>query len=159
MKYPITEETAKTVPVKKGVKDFLASIGNKKPPEEKIVETPKFPIPNNPLLAVISFLESLTYSYDDGRILITKSPEKQNCKLQFLLLNPTSNFSEIVEEARSVSYVYINRLNQLISIFFLLVFIIYYFIIFYERLRPSNRESSSSVLCNFINLMHGYTVA
>lgn len=98
---------AKTQPAKKGVKDFLSLIGNKKSAAsvaEKVPETPKFPIPNNPLLAVVSFLECLTYSYDDGRLLVTQSPEKSNCKLQFLLLNPTSNFTEIVKNARSVRY-------------------------------------------------------
>lgn len=106
IKYPVTEQIiTKKPPTKKGIKDFLSSIGNKKSAvtaPETVPETPKFPIPNNPLLAVVSFLECLTYSYDDGRLLVTQSPEKANCKLQFLLLNPTSNFTEIVKDARSV---------------------------------------------------------
>lgn len=103
LKYSIDDEMIKTTQSKKGVKDFLASIDkNKKTLEEKPSSKVKFPIPNNPLLAVISFLQSLTYSYDDGRILLIKSPEKQQCKMQFLLLNPTSNFSDIVNEARAV---------------------------------------------------------
>ncbi|KAH1026433.1 hypothetical protein HUJ05_000103 [Dendroctonus ponderosae] len=102
LKYPTSEEQIKKEPPKKGVRDFLASIGNKKPVEQKPVEAPKFTVPINPLLAVISFLESLMYSYDDGRILITNSPDKQNCKLQFLLLNPAGSFSDIVKDARSV---------------------------------------------------------
>ncbi|CAG9766636.1 unnamed protein product [Ceutorhynchus assimilis] len=102
LKYPVTEEMRQKPPAKKGVKDFLASIKNPVEENPQPKEAPKLPIPSNPLLAVISFLESLTYSYDDGRILLTKSTEKVHCKLQFLLLNPTSNFKEIIEEARSV---------------------------------------------------------
>ncbi|KAJ8975064.1 hypothetical protein NQ317_005781 [Molorchus minor] len=107
IKYPIEEEPIKTS--KKGVKDFLASIENKKNTSPKVQEQnlqtkEEITVPpvSNPLLAVISFLESLTYSYEDGRILFTKSTDKRQCKLQFLLLNPSSNFSDIIREARSV---------------------------------------------------------
>lgn len=97
-------------PAKKGVKDFLASIENKKV-NANIAEAKtdgknetKITIPpvSNPLLAVVSFLESLTYSYEDGRILLVKNTDKLQRKLQFLLLNPSSNFSDIIKEARSV---------------------------------------------------------
>ncbi|XP_066150180.1 ATP-dependent DNA helicase DDX11 [Euwallacea fornicatus] len=101
IKFPLMEETVKVMP-KNGVQDFLSSIGAKKPAATKPLESPKFPMPTNPMLAVISFLECLTYSYEDGRILVTKNLEKQACKLQFLLLNPASNFSDIINEARSV---------------------------------------------------------
>lgn len=53
---------------------------------------------NNPLLAVISFLDCLTYSYEDGRILITKSKVQTDCKFQFLLLKPSQHFKDIVNE-------------------------------------------------------------
>nr|XP_023012289.1 ATP-dependent DNA helicase DDX11 isoform X1 [Leptinotarsa decemlineata] len=108
IKYPV-EETSET-PAKKGVKEFLASIQKSKniktEAEEKIqAEDPKkivVPPASNPLLAILSFLESLTYSYEDGRILLKKNTDKLQCKLQFLLLNPSSNFCDIVKEARSV---------------------------------------------------------
>ncbi|KAJ8922586.1 hypothetical protein NQ315_007616 [Exocentrus adspersus] len=104
-KFPVEEEVVEK-PVKKGVKDFLASIENKKldtKPQET-ANNSKIIIPSvaNPLLAVISFLESLTYSYEDGRILLVKNVDRLECKLQFLLLNPSSNFRAIIEEARSV---------------------------------------------------------
>nr|XP_023012292.1 ATP-dependent DNA helicase DDX11 isoform X4 [Leptinotarsa decemlineata] len=51
---------------------------------------------------LLQLLESLTYSYEDGRILLKKNTDKLQCKLQFLLLNPSSNFCDIVKEARSV---------------------------------------------------------
>ncbi|KAL3265964.1 hypothetical protein HHI36_010151 [Cryptolaemus montrouzieri] len=96
---------------KKGVKEFLTSIENRKSTlggsvkqdednmEEKSV---KKSAPTNPLMSVLSFLESLTYCYEDGRILMLHNSDKRLCKLQFLLLNPTSHFKSIVEEARSV---------------------------------------------------------
>lgn len=47
-------------------------------------------------------MESLTYSYSDGRIFIHNNDDKTKTKLQFLLLNPSQNFQDIVKLARSV---------------------------------------------------------
>lgn len=69
---------------------------------ESVENVPKVQQFGNSLQGVISFLESLTYSYEDGRILFKESTEKQACKLQFLLLNASSQFSDIVKESRSV---------------------------------------------------------
>lgn len=108
MKYPI-EEKDEEKSTKKGVSVFLASIKAKQtntPAEEKLSENyvQKVIVPpaSSPLLAVLSFLESLTYSCEDARILFKKSPDKLQNKLQFLLLNSSSNFNDIVKEARSV---------------------------------------------------------
>lgn len=116
LKYPCEENVDKNSKNKssvKGVRDFLASIKNNttKPnkneqivnennvePSEKKTEN----IPVNPLLAVISFLESLTYDQEDGRILKVKNSDRNQWKYQFLLLNPSSKFKNIVQEARSV---------------------------------------------------------
>ncbi|XP_030765068.1 ATP-dependent DNA helicase DDX11 [Sitophilus oryzae] len=106
IKYPIEAEMIKK-PTKKssGVKSFLASI-SKTPKPEKNEENPpeklKIPIPNNPILPVVSLLDSLNYSQEDGRILVTRNSQKHLSKIQFLLLNPSSNFSDIVSQARSV---------------------------------------------------------
>lgn len=70
--------------------------------ENKIEARITVPPVSNPLLAVITFLESLTYSYEDGRILLVKNTDKLQCKLQFLLLNASSNFSDLIKEARSI---------------------------------------------------------
>ncbi|KAL1505317.1 hypothetical protein ABEB36_004910 [Hypothenemus hampei] len=108
LKYSLIEEIQSKKPqvLKKGINNFLESISKNNKKEIKKTQSsadlPKFPIPNNPLLAVISFLESLTYSYEDGRILLINNVEKEYCKVQFLLLNPTSNFNEVIKEARSV---------------------------------------------------------
>ncbi|GJQ82856.1 hypothetical protein Trydic_g2595 [Trypoxylus dichotomus] len=93
---------------KRGIKHFLSSIEHKKDLNKETSATlekqPDNPesIPTNPLLPIISFLESLTYSYDDGRIMVLNSSDKTQRKLQFLLLNPTENFKDIVREARAV---------------------------------------------------------
>lgn len=111
VKYPINDPV---VEKPQGMKDFLTSIkaqnsgkinkelsnGSTEKKEEN--NTPKVPQSSNPLLAVITFLESLTYSYEDGRILFKGSTEKHTCKLRFLLLNSSSHFSDVVKEARSV---------------------------------------------------------
>ncbi|XP_076257431.1 putative ATP-dependent DNA helicase DDX11-like protein 8 isoform X1 [Rhynchophorus ferrugineus] len=102
LKYSIENEMTKKKIVKKGVKDFLNSISSKGVPEENKDEKATFPMPNNPLLPVVSFLDTLNYSHTDGRILVSKTADKQSSKLQFLLLNPSSNFTDIVSEARSV---------------------------------------------------------
>lgn len=101
----------KPPPAAKGVKEFLASIqqNNRNKNAKQIVDTApveatKNEAPSNFLLAVISFLESLTYTYDDGRILVQRNENKSQSKLQFLLLNPAIHFKEIVKDARSVSF-------------------------------------------------------
>lgn len=53
-------------------------------------------------MAVLAFFESLTYSYEDGRIFINVSSNKNERKLKFLLLNPASQFGDIIKQARSV---------------------------------------------------------
>lgn len=107
MKYG-SEEPVKEKP--KGIKNFLSSIKLEKDGKNTDESTQKESVETNQtiqqfgnsLQGVISFLESLTYSYEDGRILLKESTEKQACKLQFLLLNASSQFSDIVKEARSV---------------------------------------------------------
>ncbi|KAI4463622.1 dna repair dead helicase rad3/xp-d subfamily member [Holotrichia oblita] len=105
VKYPQEANEVKKE-VKKGIKNFLSSIERKKNAEQSttiLKEEPKSDtIPANPLLSVMSFLESLTYSYDDGRIMIVNSSDKNHRRLQFLLLNPTENFKDIVKEARAI---------------------------------------------------------
>nr|CAH7753344.1 unnamed protein product [Callosobruchus chinensis] len=104
IKFPIVE-AAINKPKVSGLKTFLASIENKKSipqaPEPK-EEDHKIPVVGNPLLAVISFLETLTQSCDDGRILVRRGTNKSQHQFQFLLLNPSTRFEDIVKNARSV---------------------------------------------------------
>ncbi|KAJ3659284.1 hypothetical protein Zmor_010980 [Zophobas morio] len=102
LKYPFDKGIVEK-PTKKGIRDFLSSIGNKNETQTEIADekVSQFSL-TNPLLAIISFLESLTYSYSDGRIFIHNNDDKTKTKLQFLLLNPSQNFQDIVKLARSV---------------------------------------------------------
>lgn len=50
----------------------------------------------------MAFIERLTHTYDDGRILTHLLENKNERKIQFLVLNPASQFENIVKEARSV---------------------------------------------------------
>lgn len=101
MKYPDFEE--KKEPPTKGVKEFLASLKSNAKQADTGEPKQTKEVPSNPLLAVISFLESLTYTYDDGRILVQRNENRSQSKLQFLLLNPAIHFAEIVKDARSVN--------------------------------------------------------
>ncbi|KAK5643588.1 hypothetical protein RI129_007433 [Pyrocoelia pectoralis] len=56
----------------------------------------------NPFLAFLSFLESLTCTYKDGRIIVHRNEVKKQSRVQFLLLNPAEQFNEIVRDARAV---------------------------------------------------------
>lgn len=110
MKYPVEQPVVLKKP--KGIKDFLSKIKAEKSgimnkdltenEKVKVDDIPKVPHSSNPVQAVISFLESLTYSYEDGRILFKRNDVKYACKLQFLLLNSSSHFSDVVKEARSI---------------------------------------------------------
>lgn len=90
---------------KVGLKNFLSTLSNKqtnKPqPKEEIIQE-KRKLIANPIIPITSFLEALTYSYEDGRILVHFSSETNQRKYQFLLLNPSTQFKEIVHLARSV---------------------------------------------------------
>ena len=91
---------------RKKVKEFLQSIENHN--KANTAETQAV-IPlktetsiGNPFLVFLSFLEALTYTYEDGRIIVYRSDDKTQSKLHFLLLNPAGQFQEIVKDARSV---------------------------------------------------------
>lgn len=51
---------------------------------------------------MIEFIESLTYSSQDGRILCTRSTLVNKGILKFVALNPAIHFKEIVDKARFV---------------------------------------------------------
>lgn len=55
---------------------------------------------NNPFLAVMAFMETLTNSCDDGRILLKRVQTVGKGTLKFLLLNPAAHFRDIVLQAR-----------------------------------------------------------
>lgn len=49
---------------------------------------------------------TLTSKYDDGRILLSASQKIEESRYKFLLLNPATQFSNIVKEARSVKLLF-----------------------------------------------------
>ncbi|XP_025835046.1 ATP-dependent DNA helicase DDX11 isoform X2 [Agrilus planipennis] len=92
---------------KKGLKQFLSNIEkSKNKPEEKNNDNDDNSKPKlnfgNPFFVFVQFLESLTYSYEDGRIIMYQNKEKKQCKFSFLLLNPAAQFKDIISEARAV---------------------------------------------------------
>ncbi|KAF5308905.1 hypothetical protein FQR65_LT00605 [Abscondita terminalis] len=104
MKFPLQPPTVEKSTRTK-VQEFLRSIENKNK-EEPVQEGENAKIipayTGNPLLSFISFIEALTSAYEDGRIIFYKSDDKKQNKLQFLLLNPTQHFKDIVQDARTV---------------------------------------------------------
>ena len=57
---------------------------------------------NSPLMLIESFLAALTNADKDGRIVVGKKGSLSTSSLKFLLLNPSTHFTAIVQEARSV---------------------------------------------------------
>ncbi|KAK6621073.1 hypothetical protein RUM43_011379 [Polyplax serrata] len=87
----------------KGVAAFLKKMTTKV--EEKHKEQENDPdeiIRGNPLLSVVTFVQSLTNHCLDGRVVCTLSKTVGTSSLKFLLLNSASHFSDIVRDARSV---------------------------------------------------------
>lgn len=58
---------------------------------------------NNPFLSVMAFMETLTNSCEDGRILLKRGLTVGKGVLKFLLLNPAAHFRDIVLQSRFVN--------------------------------------------------------
>nr|CAD7392056.1 unnamed protein product [Timema cristinae] len=91
-----------------GIRAFLKEISSKNNintlPSEQDSAYPAYTetISANPLLSVLSFLESLTNHSEDGRIVCSRQTTVGKGSVKFLLLNPAAHFSDVVKEARSV---------------------------------------------------------
>nr|CAD7424152.1 unnamed protein product [Timema monikensis] len=91
-----------------GIRAFLKEISSKNNintlPNEQDSAYPAYTetISANPLLSVLSFLESLTNHSEDGRIVCSRQTTVGKGSVKFLLLNPAAHFSDVVKEARSV---------------------------------------------------------
>ncbi|EFN75286.1 Probable ATP-dependent RNA helicase DDX11 [Harpegnathos saltator] len=93
--------------MKSGITEFLNSIKNKDALSQEASSVADAPNNNeepmsNPLMAILSFLESLKSSCLDGRIYVLPSATIGQGIIKFLLLNPAAHFHDIVEDARSV---------------------------------------------------------
>ncbi|CAL7940588.1 unnamed protein product [Xylocopa violacea] len=89
-----------------GVKEFLNSIKTKSI-ESNISNTIVNTVSdgersNNPIMAIISFLECLKNCCADGRIFVIPGPTIGQSIIKFLLLNPAAHFHDIVRDARAV---------------------------------------------------------
>lgn len=92
-------------PIKKqqsGLEMFLTKLSKIVPENGEEKEEPEEFITTNPMVIVIAFIECLTNSCKDGRILTNIETTVGKSSLKFVLLNPASHFEDIVKEAKSV---------------------------------------------------------
>lgn len=109
---PLVEVVEKTQekPKLSGLQSFLKGVQENnpnlsKPSEGGIEEAPSQVQEDqvrNPMLSVVTFLESLVNKNEDGRILVTKNPELSKSHIKYILLNPANHFTDIVQDARSI---------------------------------------------------------
>ncbi|XP_065202076.1 ATP-dependent DNA helicase DDX11 [Planococcus citri] len=88
-----------------GLKAFLKNISTKNNQAPEVPAAPQTQVnaeSNNPILIVLSFIESLTNHCEDGRIICSRQATVGKGSLKFLLLNPAAHFEDIVKEAKSV---------------------------------------------------------
>ncbi|XP_054265114.1 ATP-dependent DNA helicase DDX11 [Macrosteles quadrilineatus] len=101
---PTVNITPKAAP-ESGIRAFLKEISAKKNTPEPVAETPAEPeerVSNNPILPVLAFLQALTSSCSDGRVVCSTQSTVGRGSLKFLLLNPAAHFTDIVSQSRSV---------------------------------------------------------
>lgn len=85
---------------KSGITEFLNSIKNKDTPIQEVANSTDAPNNNdeptsNPLMAILSFLESLKSNCLDGRIYVLPGATIGQGIIKFLLLNPAAHFHDI----------------------------------------------------------------
>ena len=93
----------------KGVNAFLQSIKNKKSKEaseeNEVSENVKKPSStvNSPLLMIVEFLQALTNTKSEARILVsTQGGSLARSSLKYILMNPASQFTDLVRDCRSI---------------------------------------------------------
>lgn len=91
-----------------GLQTFLKTVQEKTNPKQskEVIEEEK-PNPleeqvRNPMLNVVTFLESLVNKNEDGRILLAKNSDLNKSYIKYILLNPANHFSDVVQQARSI---------------------------------------------------------
>lgn len=102
------ESNTDSKPKLSGLQTFLKNVKEKtnpKPTEEVIEEEKQNSQEDqvrNPMLNVVTFLESLVNRNEDGRILVSKTSDLNKSYIKYILLNPANHFSDIVQQARSI---------------------------------------------------------
>ncbi|KAK7084367.1 DEAD H (Asp-Glu-Ala-Asp His) box helicase 11 [Halocaridina rubra] len=59
-------------------------------------------VSGSPLLLITELLRALLHSTDDGRIVVTVGMTNKTSSIKYLLLNPASQFHDLVKECRSI---------------------------------------------------------
>jgi len=119
-KYPGSEQSIPSQPQKRGVGAFLQNLHTNKsgkvvqqtpdPPSVKsnsAATTPAADQENTrpgsaPLMGVVEFLSTLATNFGDSRVVIKRANTLAGGSIRFLLLDPASQFKEIVRDAHSV---------------------------------------------------------
>ncbi|XP_014244230.1 ATP-dependent DNA helicase DDX11 isoform X1 [Cimex lectularius] len=91
-----------------GMKAFIQDISNKK--NKKIEEQKPSPvsaeaeqvIQGQPLIQILSFLNNLTQNYAEGRVVVSRQMIIGKSYIKYLLLDPASSVSDIINKARCV---------------------------------------------------------
>lgn len=79
-----------------GIKQFLHSIKTKSTESDTVIDMrPKEEQTNNPIIAIVSFLECLQSCCSDGRIFVIPGPTVGQSNIKYLLLNPAAHFHDI----------------------------------------------------------------
>lgn len=106
--HEVTIPKAEEKPKLSGLQTFLKNVNkpNKSNQAEEVKEEVK-PSPQedqvrNPMLNVVTFLESLINRNEDGRILVTCSADLTKSHIKYILLNSANHFSDVVQQARSI---------------------------------------------------------
>jgi len=89
----------------KGVGAFLDSLQTKKDQEQPVnteVKSENRKPGSSPLLGIVEFLATLATNFADSRIVVKFDTKLAGSSIRFLLLDPASQFKEIVEDAHSV---------------------------------------------------------
>ena len=58
----------------------------------------------SPLLQITEFLRALLHATGEGRVVVTIGPTNRMSSVKYLLLNPASQFHDIVKECRYLFY-------------------------------------------------------
>lgn len=99
----------------RGLKTFLDRLKNHEPPAaappskiedptEKVGQEPAEYVTASPLMIIIDFLRSLHNPCQDGRILCVRKPQPSKSFFKYLLLNPASLFTDLIEQPRLIDH-------------------------------------------------------
>lgn len=101
-KYGTVLTPSKEPPRLAGFQHFLQSLQPAATPATSLEEEAALPRPTSPLMHIEGFIESLTSTNQDGRIILSRRGNLSQSTLKFLLLNPAMHFAQVVKECRAM---------------------------------------------------------